>query len=109
MLELMILLYCAAVGFVAAGIISSFRQMVLADPPQFKMAGERWTVLLGSLAYFAFTGPVLVFRAVVAGRMGERRSLPWTLAGITVVGLWSVCLGLIVLQVILVVVSSLNA
>ncbi len=109
MFELMILLYCAAVGFVAAGIVSSFRQMLSAEPPQFKMAGERWTVLLASLAYFAFTGPVLVFRAVVSGRLGERRSLTWTLAGITVVGLWSVCLGLIVLQVILVVVSSFNA
>lgn len=108
MFELLVLAYCAAVGFVAAGIVSSFRQMINAEPPQFKMAGERWTILLASLAYFAFTGPVLVSRAIVSGRPGEPRSLGWALAGITVVGLWSCCLGLIVLQVILVLVS-LNA
>jgi hypothetical protein len=108
MFELLILLYAAAVGFVAAGIVSSFRQMVNAEPPQFRMAGERWTVLLASLAYFAFTGPVLVFRTLLSGGLAGRRSLTWTLAGIAVIGLWSCCLGLIVLQVILALVS-LNA
>ena len=99
------MLYAAAVGFVAAGIVTSFRQMLTAEPPRFIMMGERWTTLLGSLMYFAVTGLMLVFRAVVVGRIGERRSLPWTVAGIFVVGLWSCCLGILLVGVILAVVA----
>jgi len=102
--ELLVLVYAGAVGFVAAGIASSLRQMITAEPPRFRMAGERWTVLAASLAYFALTGPVLVFRAVISGRLGERRSLAWTVAGIAVAGLWSCCLGILVLQFVLVLV-----
>ncbi len=105
MFEFFILVYAAAVGFVAAGIVTSFRQMLTSEPPRFVMMGERWTTLLGSLMYFAVSGPMLVFRTVVVGRLGERRSLPWTLAGIFVVGLWSCCLGILVVGLVLAVVA----
>jgi len=99
-LELFILVYSAAVGFVVAGIVTSFRQLWTQEPARFVMSGERWTVLLGSLLYFAVTGPMMIFRAVVVGRTGERRNLTWTIAGITVVGLWSICLGILVVGLV---------
>jgi hypothetical protein len=105
--ELVVLIYAVAVGFVAAGIATSFRQLLTAEPPRLSLIGERWTTLAATLAIFAVTGPLLVFRAVVSGRLAERRSLAWTIGGITIVGLWSCCLGILVMGLVMRLVMAL--
>lgn len=93
MSELGVFFYCAAMGFVVSGTISSFYQWVTSERAEFTVAraGPAGIVLAVLLSMFA--GPFIVVRKVVAGvRSQEIKALPAAI-GVIVAGMWSVVAG----------------
>jgi hypothetical protein len=99
--DLLLLLYCVAVGFVAAGVAASFYRLVTAEPARFGIIGESVFGLATSFIFCAVTGPVIVVDFAIRNRRDERVSLGWLIAGVGVAALWSCCLGLVVLELVL--------
>ena len=105
--ELLLLGYAGAVGFVSAGIAASFYKMVTLEPARFRLLGESVFAWFTAALFCALTGPVIVAGHAIERRRRERIPLSWVLGGIVVAGLWSCCLGVLVLELILAVKAGL--
>jgi hypothetical protein len=105
--DLLLLLYCVAVGFVSAGIAASFYKLVTAEPARFGVLGETVFGLATSFIFCALTGPVIVVDFAIRNRRAERMPVRWLMAGVGVAALWSCCLGLLVLELVLTLRDSL--
>jgi hypothetical protein len=103
----MLLLYCAAVGFVAAGIAASFYKLVTTERARFALLGETAFALATTFVFCALTGPVVLVDFAIRTRRAERLPVRWLLAGVCIAALWSCCLGLLVLQLVLTLRDSL--
>jgi hypothetical protein len=101
MRDLLLLTYAVAVGFVAAGIAASFYKMVTSEPAKFRLLGESAFGWVTTFVFCALTGPVIVVETAIRNRRTERLPFAWVIAGIAVAGLWSCCVGIIVLEVVL--------
>jgi hypothetical protein len=100
MRDLLLLLYCGAVGFVASGIAASFYTLVIAEPARFNLFGGTAIGLATRLIFFALSGPVLVSAYILSNRRAERWPFAVVLAGIGIAVLWSCCLGVVVVEAI---------
>lgn len=107
MLEVWLLLYCAAVGFVAAGLASSFFQLVTRKPVVFAMPSPRIVTCFIAAVSFAFVGPYIVARGAVRAVRADKRPASWLWGGLAVAGAWSACSGIVVLDVALAMRTSL--
>jgi hypothetical protein len=96
-----LLLYCAAVGFVAAGVAASFYKMVTKEPARFTLLGTGWFAALVTFLFCALTGPAIVMDLVIRQRLADRKAIPMLLAGLVVAALWSVCSGVLVLDLVI--------
>ena len=96
-----LLAYCAAVGFVASGVAASFYKMVTREPARFTLLGEGWFAAFVTFLFCALTGPAIVMDLVIRNRVAEKNALPKILAGLVIAMLWSVCSGVLVLQLVL--------
>lgn len=96
----LILLYCAAVGFVAAGLAASLYRMIAKEAPRFRMLGEGWLAAVTTFLFCALTGPAIMVD-MVANIFRERGAPGTALAGLAVATLWSVCSGILVLHIVL--------
>jgi hypothetical protein len=103
----MLVLYCAAVGFVAAGIAASFFKMVTSEPARFTLLGQGWIGTLATFLFCAISGPAIVMNLVVKHRPSNREGLGAIVAGVMVALLWSVCSGILVLDLVLQLKSTL--
>jgi hypothetical protein len=101
-LDLLILAYAAATGFVASGIVSSFYQMVTTHPAKFGLFGNSFAAWMLTFVFCALTGPFIIMRNGIRGHFKERKPVQWLLASLLVAGIWSSCSGLIVLNFALV-------
>jgi hypothetical protein len=101
--DILLLVYCGAVGFVAAGVAASFYTLVAARSVRFSLFGGTVLGLAASFILFAISGPVVVSAYVFCNQRVERWPFLLVLAGMAVAALWSCCLGVMVLQVILTV------
>lgn len=105
--DVLLLVYCVAVGFVSAGIAASFYKLVTAEPARFALLGQDVFALATSFVFCALTGPVIVVDFAIRNRRDERMPFAWLMAGVGVAALWSCCLGLVVLELVLTVRDSL--
>src|SRR5262245_302681 len=105
--EIFLLLYCVAVGFVSAGIAASFYRLVTAEPARFALLGQSAFGLATSFVFCALTGPVIVVDFALRSRRAEQMPFGWRMAGVAIAALWSCCLGLVVLALVLTVRDSL--
>lgn len=103
MLDLLIVGYIACAGFVAAGLLGSLYQLVTNQPPKFDFAGETSVGFLTGVVMCIFAGPFIIMRNAIRGRRLENRPLGWFVASSTIAGMWSMCSGLMVMHVALVV------
>jgi hypothetical protein len=99
--DLYVLAYACTVGFVAAGITASFYKMVTAEPARFALLGESILGWATTLAFCALTGPVIVMDRAIRSRRTDRMPVGWLFAGVLVAGLWSICLGIVVLELVM--------
>ncbi|MGV8840196.1 MAG: DUF6949 family protein [Bauldia sp.] len=109
MFELWLLLYCAAVGFVAAGLASSLFQLVTRRQVAFAVPQPRIVECFVAAVSFAFIGPYIVARGAVRAVRADRRPITWLVGGLAVAGVWSACSGIVVLDFALAMRSSLLA
>lgn len=91
----------AATGFVAGGILASFHQLVTDRPASFQveamtLAHKLWTAMV-----IIFSGPVILMRNGVRGRIIEGRPLYWLVMTSAIATGWSFCSGILFLHVAL--------
>ena len=96
-----LLLYCAAVGFVASGVAASFFKMVTHEPARFALLGKGWFATSVTFLFCAVTGPAIVMDLVIRNRKVETSAIGMVFAGVFVAVLWSVCSGILVLDLVL--------
>lgn len=96
--ELAIAAYAVACGFVAAGILGSFHQLLTDRPPRFAIDLE--TIGRGVIGVLicAFAGPFIIMRNAIRGRMIENRPVGWLVASTAIATGWSLCSGIVVVQ-----------
>jgi hypothetical protein len=99
--NVLVLLYCGAVGFVAAGIAASFYKLITAEPARFSLFGGTIFGLATSFMFCALTGPAIVIDLAIHNRSAQPGRLPLLFAGMGVAALRSCCLGIVVLQMVL--------
>lgn len=104
--ELLLLVYAGAVGFVAAGIAASFYKMITLEPARFRLLGRSFLAWMTAVALCAVTGPVIVVDHAIQSRRKDRIPMLWVFGGVFIAGLWSCCLGVLVLELILTVKGS---
>jgi hypothetical protein len=101
MQSLAIYLYITAVGFVAAGVLSSFVQLVSGRPLHFGI--ERSTLLgsIGAVVLRMLAGPAILMRNAL--RMLRDRSQPaiWFGLSAAIAAMWSLLSGAFLLDLIL--------
>ncbi len=105
--DFLLLLYAVAVGFVAAGITASFYRMVTSEPARFGLFGQSLLAWITTFAFCAMTGPVIVVDMAIQRVRNEKLPFGWLMAGVGIAALWSCCLGIVVLAVVLGVRNSL--
>jgi hypothetical protein len=105
--EFLILLYAIAIGFVAAGITASFYKMVSSEPARFMLFGQSVIAWVTTFAFCALTGPVIVVDMALRRVRDEKLPLGWLAAGVGVAAMWSCCVGIIMLELVLAVRDSL--
>jgi hypothetical protein len=81
-----LLFYCASVGFVASGVAASFFKMVTHEPARFALLGKGW---LATAVTFLFC------------------AIGMALVGLCVAVFWSICSGMLVLDLVLQLKESL--
>jgi hypothetical protein len=96
-----LILYCAAVGFVASGVAASFYKMMTHEPPGFALLGKGWFAAVVTFVFCAVTGPAIVIDLALRGRLVDRSALGTLFAGLFVAALWSICSGIVVLDVVI--------
>ena len=107
MREFWILVYASAVGFVAAGVISSLYQLVTRRQVAFSIPNPRFVSCFAAVVSFALVGPYIVARNTIRSRFVDRKPLSWLAGGFGLAALWSACSGILVLDVALAVRESL--
>lgn len=99
--ELAIAAYATTCGFVAAGILSSFYTLVTDRPVSFAMElSNLWRGVV-NIALCAFAGPFIIMRNAIRGRVIEQRPVGWLVASTAIAAGWSLCSGIVVVQVAL--------
>lgn len=96
-----LIVYCAAVGFVASGVAASFYKMMTAEAPRFTLLGKGIGALIVTFVLCAVTGPAIVLDIVMKSRIADRGAVGTVLAGVFVALLWSVCSGILVLDLVI--------
>ncbi|MCX2722294.1 DUF6949 family protein [Roseibium salinum] len=100
--ELLLVGYIACAGFVAAGVLGSLYQLITKEPPRFNFAAEGLMAFMAGIFMCVFAGPFIIMRNAIRGRRIENRPLGWLVASSTIAGMWSMCSGVMVMNVALI-------
>lgn len=96
-----LILYCGAVGFVASGIAASFYKMMTKEAPRFALLGKGIAAMVVTFVLCAVTGPAIVLDIVMKSRIADRGAVGTALFGVFISLLWSVCSGVLVLDLVI--------
>ncbi len=103
MSETFLFTYAAACGFVVAAVLATGYQLVANRPVRFEMIVENAQTSVVKaffrVALVIWAAPYIIMRNAVRGRLMEQRSYGWLVGSFVVAGLWSVCVGIMVLHV----------
>jgi hypothetical protein len=104
--DMIVALFAIAIGFVLAGLLSSLYQLVTAKPVRFDL--PTGSIVIGILQTFLimFAGPAVLMRNAIRGRLIEHRPVGWLFASTAIAGAWSLCSGVMLLPVFVVVVRA---
>lgn len=96
--DLLVAALALITGFVSAGVLGSFYQLVTQQPPTFAFDLDGWFKILSGVVVCVFAGPFIIMRNAIRGRMIEHRPLGWLAASTAIAGMWSLCSGIVVLD-----------
>ena len=105
--EGLLIIYCGAIGFVAAGIAASFYKMVTSETARFALLGKGWLATISTFLFFAVTGPAIIMERALRRRDSDENAAALLIASLVVAGLWSICSGIIVLGLVVSLKSGL--
>jgi hypothetical protein len=94
-----IYLYVTAVGFVAAGILSSFVQLVSGAPMRFTPGSQSIHASIGEVVLLVFAGPAVLMRNAWGGFQG--RPKVWFGISAAIAAVWSLWFGLLLVMLML--------
>lgn len=93
--------YVAAVGFVAAGLLASFVQMVSGQPMRFGIEPNSLMASIGGVLLRVLAGPAILMRNAWRGMRLESRPKIWFGISMVVAAVWSLFSGAVLLDLIL--------
>ncbi|MEZ5828684.1 MAG: hypothetical protein R3D30_09350 [Hyphomicrobiales bacterium] len=94
-------LYVTAVGFVMAGVLSSFVQLVSGQPMRFGLEPNSILSSLGGVLLRVVAGPAILMRNAWRGVRIEARPKFWFGLSLTIAALWSMFSGALLIDLIL--------
>jgi hypothetical protein len=95
-----IYLYVTAVGFVAAGLLSSFVQLVSGEPMRFGIEPNSLLASIGGVLLRVLAGPAILMRNAWRGLRLEARPKIWFGLSTVIAAVWSLFSGAVLLDVI---------
>jgi hypothetical protein len=99
--SLAVYLYVMAVGFVAAGVLASFVQLVSGEPMRFGIEPNSLLASIGGVLLRVLAGPVILMRNAWRGMRLQARPKIWFGVSATIAALWSLFSGALLLDLIL--------
>ncbi|PTW61652.1 hypothetical protein C8N35_102367 [Breoghania corrubedonensis] len=100
--QALIATYAVCIGFVLAGLIGSFFQLVTDRPPNFDFGARSSLAFVWGMVMCILAGPFIIMRQAIRGRRIERRPIGWLVASSTIAGMWSLFSGILILNLIFV-------
>jgi hypothetical protein len=101
MQSLAIYVYVTAVGFVAAGLLSSFVQLVSGEPMRFNVEPKSLIASIGSVLLRVLAGPAILMRNAWRGLRLQARPKIWFGVSAAIAAVWSLLSGAFLLDLIL--------
>ena len=98
---LAIYLYATAVGFVAAGVLASFVQLVSGQPMRFGIEPDSILASLGGVVLRVLAGPAILMRNAWWGLRLMGRPKVWFGVSAAIAAAWSLISGALLLDLIL--------
>ncbi len=95
--------YTIAVGFVAAGLIASFYQLLTSRPVAFEILFNRGPAAVVSVFALVLAGPAVIMRNAIRGRLIENRSGHWLALSTVISAAWSFLQGVFILSFVIAV------
>ena len=101
MQSLAIYLYVTAVGFVAAGMLASFVQLVSGEPMRFGMEPKTILASIGAVLLRVLAGPAILMRNAWRGLQLQARPKIWFGVSAAIAAVWSLFSGALLLDLLL--------
>lgn len=102
MSEPMLFTYAAVCGFVVAALVATGYQLLANRPARFELVETVGTTTLlssfFSVLLVVWAAPYIIMRNAVRGRLIEQRPLGWLMASMFIASVWSLCAGILVLH-----------
>jgi hypothetical protein len=99
-----IYLYMTAVGFVAAGVLASFVQLVSGEPMRFVPGRQSILVSIGGVLLLVFAGPAVLMRNACRGL--QERPKVWFGISTAIAAVWSLGFGVLLVMLMLKLAAS---
>ncbi len=93
-------LYVTAVGFVFAGVLSSFVQLVSGEPLRFSLEPKSILDSLAGVLLRVAAGPAILMRNAWRGQIIQGRPKIWFGVSALIAAVWSLCSGALLLDLI---------
>jgi hypothetical protein len=101
MQSLAIYLYVTAVGFVGAGVLASFVQLVSGEPMRFGIQPNSILASIGAVLLRVLAGPAILMRNAWRGLRLQGRPKVWFGVSAAIAAVWSLFSGAVLLDLIL--------
>jgi hypothetical protein len=101
MQSLAIYLYVTAVGFVGAGVLASFVQLVSGEPMRFGIQPNSILAAIGAVLLRVLAGPAILMRNAWRGLRLQGRPKVWFGVSAAIAAVWSLFSGAVLLDLIL--------
>jgi len=93
--------YVTACGFVLAGVLASFVQLVSGQPMRFGIEPESILASLGGVCLRLFAGPAILMRNAWRGMWIEARPKIWFGLSAAIAAMWSLFIGALLIDLVL--------
>jgi hypothetical protein len=100
-MQMAVYLYVTAVGFVAAGMLASFVQLISGEPMRFMVEPKSLLASIGAVVLRVLAGPAILMRNAWRGLRIQARPKIWFGLSAAIAAVWSVFTGALLLDLIL--------